>query len=340
MKPLKSYRNSSMELLRLVCMLCIVLGHYIGNGLNAKLSGDFLNSRLDIVILSFCIVGVNCFVLLSGYYLIKKPIKASLRVLIEALFYSVLLFFVFSKYSDCFNFKHFLYSILCISHGGLWFISCYIYLCLLSPLLNKALIGTTTKQLIWYVALLTIINEYFGYIHHGSVNPNGFNIMHFIYMYVIGHTLSRIKFNMKSGVALIGYVMFSIVIAFVAILLFETDEELFHRYAFNYNNPLVIVSSIMLFLIFSKFEFISIRLNQLSKGVLAVYLIQGNPYLKLLIYDYIGTLPYIYKGLNLYFFIFILAISTVLIFCLVDTGRQWCYKIIKIDKLIDKMKYE
>lgn len=339
MASTKTERNSSIELLRITSMFFIVLGHYIGNGLNIYELHPIMK-LCNISILSFCIIGVNCFVIISGRFLIKDPLKSSVRIFLEALFYSLLFFFLLSEHVGKLDVKHFLKAFFCVSHGGLWFVSCYVQLCLLSPVLNRALKNAPPKLLIWYVIFLTFLNEYFGFFLHGSINPNGFNIMHFIYLYVIGYTIGKFNIPIKIQTAIIGYIILSIIIACFAIILFKYETNLYQKYAFNYNNPLILISSILCFIAFSKHTFVNRKLNFISKGCFAVYLIQGNPYLKEYIYGCIGTLPSYFNGFCLYGIIVLFAAMTVFLFCMIDIGRRAIFARLKLDKILNKVNFK
>ena len=72
-------RDSNIELFRLVLMALIVVQHFISHGLNV--AGSLLGTASPILsetqtylafgILSFMLVAVNAFILISGYYSIK-----------------------------------------------------------------------------------------------------------------------------------------------------------------------------------------------------------------------------------------------------------------------------
>ena len=65
-----SQRNASLDILRTLCMFLIVLGHSICHGqvLDAVATNS-ANYFLVTAIYTFLMVHVNCFVLISGYFL-------------------------------------------------------------------------------------------------------------------------------------------------------------------------------------------------------------------------------------------------------------------------------
>lgn len=65
-------RNSNLELLRIVCMLFIICHHWIvfildNCGYHVPL-GDTKQDYTSVFLNSFFIIGVNCYVLISGYF--------------------------------------------------------------------------------------------------------------------------------------------------------------------------------------------------------------------------------------------------------------------------------
>lgn len=84
-------RNSNVELLRIACMILIVLHHYGVYGFDAL----ELPHTLNRYVVSFCSlggkIGVACFMLISGYYMVysKFTLRKLVKLAAEAWFYSV-----------------------------------------------------------------------------------------------------------------------------------------------------------------------------------------------------------------------------------------------------------
>lgn len=71
-KPHVPERNVSLDALRVFCMFLIVLGHAIIHGqVLESLAPRSLNSYLVNVMRAFLSVHVDCFVMLSGYFLLQ-----------------------------------------------------------------------------------------------------------------------------------------------------------------------------------------------------------------------------------------------------------------------------
>lgn len=86
----KTTRSSNFELLRIICMLFIVLGHLI-MAHNDVGVGEYMVSH---IIRPFSVVAVNIFVMISGYFGIKFKLERLIKLCTQTWFYSVGAFLV------------------------------------------------------------------------------------------------------------------------------------------------------------------------------------------------------------------------------------------------------
>lgn len=95
-------RNEKADLLRVIAMLFVVVGHCLMYGVpNTSTHGVFQTDSATDMLLFLLLqgiyiltsTGVNCFVLLSGYFLIQRTDFRSslLKIWIQTIFYSILL---------------------------------------------------------------------------------------------------------------------------------------------------------------------------------------------------------------------------------------------------------
>ena len=138
--PEKHIRQSNFELLRIIAMSFIVLGHSAGqSGILKELNGV---SLLCVTFLSSASrISVNLFLMIGCWFMVERPFKAErvLKLYGELWFYTVSVTLLLKvvglsvssiTLASCF----FPYLRRC-----LWFASAYISLLLLSPFLNKLL---------------------------------------------------------------------------------------------------------------------------------------------------------------------------------------------------------
>lgn len=235
-----------------------------------------------IIMESFCIVGVNLFLLISGYYSIRLRSKSVIKFLF-VVFGFVLLHVLFSPlYDATATVKYCLHSILFFfSRNTAWFVKSYFILMLSTVIINPALEKISKRQLLIVLCILLYINVYLGFFCHWDINENGYTVSHMIFMYIIGHSLR--VFNISDIYLrvhfLMGYVVFSITLASVLILCLGKINGSLEFHLLGYNNPLIIISSVSLYCYFSKFKFYSRKINFLLSGIFGIYLFhQYHPF--------------------------------------------------------------
>lgn len=288
MKKNQTIRDSNFELLRIVAMAFIVLHHMIVHGVQLfKLSKgepsifpvDNLPVAGSLLFLNaFFVVGVNCFLLISGYYGIKLRWRSFYALLITCWVYSFAYSFVDAYvYHLPYGFSFDLFEGVFLYSG--WFITCYVVLMFLSPFINKAVVAFTSKEAIYGLILLSILTFWFGF-HLGSsyINETGYNVLHFVFIYYIGQLLRRFEssIRIKSIVSWGVYVGLSLVIGLIAFQQFYVGDFTNMWKQFQYNNPLLVLSSVALFLAFKQLSFQARFINWFAGSVLAIYLVHDH----------------------------------------------------------------
>lgn len=275
--PKTIHRDSNMELLRIVCMLFILMHHFVVHVFYpnlASLDGNLGWYRaVCVVINGFTYVGVNCFILISGYYGIKFKWKSLFNLYCICAFYALLVVLERCLWQGILFDRGMLYSvILPFSHSEWWFIICYSALFLLSPLLNKAIEGLGRKEFVLALALLIVVNLYLGYYWHLH-NGDGYNLGQFVFVYFIGAFLRKFPLKrLDRRKALLLYVVCAVLWSVITMV--SVKWRIPHWFSFRYNNPIVILSSIGLFVYISTLEIRNAKINAVASGVLAAYLIQ------------------------------------------------------------------
>lgn len=182
-------RNSNLELYRIIAMLLIIAHHYVVNsGVWEAMSETPLapNSVFLYVFGMWGKIGINCFVLITGYFMCKSSItiRKFLKLLLEVEFYKVVFYilFVISGYEKI-SVAGLLKAILPITAVEQNFTGCYLIFYLTIPFLNILLKNISEKQ---HLCLLGLIA--FTYVLWGTVLKNvAMNyVTWFICLYFIG----------------------------------------------------------------------------------------------------------------------------------------------------------
>lgn len=158
-------RQSNIELLRIVAMFMVVVLHYLVKGQAAvSLVDSFTPLNIGLwLIKAFCIVTINVYVLISGYFLVEAKWKFSrvISLWLQTLFYSIGVPVVcmllgmeeitqWGSY-DWFN------VIFPIQMEHYWFITAYVIMYLLVPALSTAVKHMTKTQHQWVIAGLLLV---------------------------------------------------------------------------------------------------------------------------------------------------------------------------------------
>lgn len=290
-------RNSSFELLRLMLMVMIIIHHCIVHGLGlielhtGELS-EVYTAYPEIISVSFmmnafCICAVNCFVLLSGYFGIKTNFRKFTYLLLTLLFYVVAFKAVPAAIEG--NVRQLIGSAFFVSHSPYWFVTCYLFLMVLAPMLNLMFERMSRYECRLIVVGLLIISCYFGYLHGHQSNVNGYTVIQFITMYAVGREIAVSNFTLLRVKALSAYVIISLLLGVCGYLIFKFGRYSLAWRTTYYNNPLVIMSAISLFFVFKTINFQSGLINRLAISSFGIYLFQSSYYVDTNMYEPIAA---------------------------------------------------
>ena len=273
----KANRDSNMELLRVLCMFFILVHHFIVHVLYPDLTAQdgVLNGyRIACVFLNgFVYVGVNCFILISGFYGIKFKVKSLFKLYCICVFYSLLLVLIQFGFGGVQLDKALFYRVFFpFSHPQWWFMTCYVVLFMLAPVLNKAIQYLNRKEFVLVLVLLTVVNVYLGFYWH-QYNVDGYNVEQFVYIYFIGAYLRRFPIKAldrkKPLLLYVGCAMVWSVMTLVSI-----RWHVPHWNAFFYNSPFVVLAAVGLFVYMKNKAFYNAKINAIAASVLPAYLLQ------------------------------------------------------------------
>lgn len=306
-------RKSNFELLRIVLIFMVITLHYLNARMGGALSPENIPSSnfnyfISRLIESFSIVAVNCFILITGYFMYKKKEVDKSKILDLVVIY---LFYLFLIGGLTIIFEPNLFSIeklesSLLFNGGAWFIIIYSILYFLIPYINIVIEHIDKrKHFILLIILLFFFSFYPTFISNVTVNDSGYGIINFITLYLIGAFVSKYKLNKNSALLYFIIYVFTSFITFFNFL----DNDYYNTLA--YNSIFNIIGSIALFLFFSKLNIKSKLINKMSKYVFSIYIIHINPFIKSYIWtDIMNSGDYYTSN----FFIVNLVISVTLVF--------------------------
>lgn len=183
-----------------------------------------------------------------------------------------------------------------------WYITHFIILVAVSPIIERSLVNITTRELGYWITVLTIINLFFG-AGLRILNTNGLNVLNFIWLYYIGRYL-RLSFERtwyrllyKYSIPIILLTVIGEVLLFVVIC--KTGHVQKGITYWGYNMPWVMVTSVCTFILFSKIRLQSKFINTCATTVLGIYLMHSGTPLSAIRNDYAKVLfnDWSYAGL-------------------------------------------
>lgn len=271
--PSIGVRQSKFELLRIICMVGVITGHALQSLYELHTANFSVLNTAQILLMNICIVAVNCFVMISGYFRIRQSWKGITGLWMQLLFYAVVSFMLClwlkPEQSLLVGIKRIIFP---LSESGLWFIAAYVGLYLMAPLLNAALDHQSRQQKLRTLVLLLIVDVYLGYMHQTEeITINGYHLIHFIVLYWLGNCLNEFKTKLVSEkwgghfllVIIINTALHAVKMVFPPIAII---------YSMRYNSPMTLIASIIFFTWVMQWSFQSRIVNKVAKSVLAVYI--------------------------------------------------------------------
>ncbi|MCM1501090.1 MAG: acyltransferase [Bacteroidales bacterium] len=283
MNTIINTRQSNIELLRVISMLFILLVHSNYMGILQVYESPYnMGSFMRFLIESIAIVGVNCFILISGYFGIKLKKEKFAHIIFQIYFFSLLGLALYIAKCGVHEIpsavlKRSLFPLA----NYIWFIPCYLLLMMFSPLLNAWLQQTSKKHIFFWIVALYVITYYWSIIWSLNIGFGGYSFGFFIILYAIGHLIRRCKestppISPYKYLFLAGYIFCVIVLLIVSRM--QYTYPVFKSLLWSYDCPIVLLQSIFLFMFFSNLNIQNNKvINFIGKSSFAVLLVHVSP---------------------------------------------------------------
>lgn len=284
-------RVVSIEILRMLAMLMVVMLHYLGKGnLLPELTGSMtVNGYVAWGLESLSIVAVNVYMLISGYFLVGSEFKPGrlVELLCQVLFYTILVPVVLAALGivslEGFSIYNLLLNVLPVQMIQYWFITAYVIMYLFSPVLATAAKKMEQKQL-----KNTIIALLLFFAVSKSILPveleldnHGYDGLWFMWVFLVAAyiRLYGIPFftdskGCKKGVFcyLAGCVGIFVITMLVRAVYLKTGSlDHFIKMAYDYNHILNLFAAVAIF-----YAFLHMEIS--TEGMLAKVVYKVAPY--------------------------------------------------------------
>ena len=346
-KQLKQARQSNFELLRTICMLLIVAYHFSIGGFCISDTEPVTFNVLFLTFIGFGgQLGVDIFVMISGYFLveqqfrIKRAVRLWLRCVIIPAFMGVIALICGRT-----DIRSFLTVFFTPINNSYWFITTYFLLFILSPYINAMIRALTKKQHISVICILaavyTVLPTFFG------LRMDGSTLMLFVLLYLTAAyirlyspKLSDSKYCLAAGA---GFHLFCNLVSCVFMFMRDSYPILGHiagRMRCMGDTTIVIAAV----LIFCGFKNLNIKyskvINFFGASTLGVYLVHENIFTNRMLWVVIMKSPeYLYSS-KLVLFSLVAIIAEYAVSMLIDMAYLYGLegRIMKLaDRVLEKL---
>ena len=290
----------------------IVSVHSVSHGIVGTMNKVSVNSCWFHIESSVCLLAVNIFVLISGYFLVNERFRVSklFRVTIETIFYSWIIFacVFFGGGGSEVGGRGVITALLPISFNQYWFISAYVGMYILSPGLNLLIRNISQKQhlgiILLAVAYFSLWNSLIPYSQPMGIHRFGQSVVWFMVLYLIAaylrlysnngfFSLRRVKCAFFISIAFINlsWIVLTLLGKAFGLSLGDSITE----YYFHYNSFPVLVASVSFFVWFREVRversFMRSMIRFAGPLCFGVYLIHDNPNIREFVWGGLRLIP-------------------------------------------------
>lgn len=339
-------RNYGLDLLRILSMLMVIMMHLVEKG-------EFINAEgvlgIEAWMMYACsTVAVNCFVLITGYFMSEKTFKLSrvITVWVEVVFWSVTIFLTTLCLKGEFQLSELFKCLLPFSFNSYWFVNTYILLIMIAPLLNIIVANVSKKKytlgLCVIIGLWCVLNNFLKFLSPID-SSEGYGIEWFCVLYLVGAYIKKYHKEPKvKNRNLWIYFTTSIGTVILHQVLLPYGKFVSFNMVATYNNILVFAGSVSLFLFFCQMNlnnsYLISLISWFSPKAFAVYIIHHAPSMRMILWKYISV-----ANFNVRFGggFFVYAVTVVVCIFGICSVMEWCrekvFSILRINAFIRRL---
>lgn len=302
-------RNANMDLLRMLSMMMVTMLHALTKSDLLLFMGSEVpaNGWIAWVLEALSVSSVNIFMLISGYFLISSKFKIGrlFEIIFQTVFYlagSFVLFLILGKVSlEGMNVYNFLDYFLPIHMETYWFISAYVIIYMLLPLITSGVHAMSEKQLQGLIVILLVYECVIKSILPVRVvmDKQGYSFLWYLILFLVGARIRLYGFKIVKT-AKRGWFVFIVSTALILaeIFILSQIQEKTGRLkemttvSLDYNHILVFLAAVGIFAAFLHAKPLGEKFGKLvclvSPYSLGVYLLQENLMMRYSWQDWFG----------------------------------------------------
>lgn len=358
---MSNVRNSNHEIMRILSMFFIVLGHVLLFGGLLQTTNKTVN-MIYYFIEFILIIHVNSYVLVTGYYQSTSNFKQSKlwKIINASWFYRILIMILFSSL-EIINISkgQIIKDLLPITLDNYWFIKAYILLYCLSPFINKLINNIKRREYQKLLLVGFIIFSIIPSVTAGEFFTNsGYTLYNFIYLYLVGAYLRKYPLDKSYIFKIFSKELYQVILVIIFFLCVFINYAIFYygkqlnginsvfdflansidASALAYSSPIIIIQSIVYFSFFTSLNFKSKFVNKCSNLMLGVYFIHENNYIRSNLYNWLGIVTGPTNSVSFIPYVFLMAIVIFVSCAVIEFLRQLLFKFIATRKIAVKIR--
>lgn len=292
-------------------MIMIISAHYMYHGGMID-NGTSVNQVFAIFLRIGGKLGVNIFVLISAYFLSAQPFKFEriFRVACACIFYSIIVYLFACLWGgESTGWMTYLQVLFAPIYNSYWFVTAYIGMLVLSPILNVILDKYSAedvdgkKKLFYLCGFLFIILSCMPFIF---VESNLFysDVIWFCFLYLAAGYIRRFNAKNEKKVLYFSFITSVLIMWASALILTWINSQLDSEFiknniymAYETNSPVMFIAGISLFLIFKDIMINKYNkfINHVASLTFACYLIHDNLFTRTIFWKELLKTPYFYN---------------------------------------------
>ena len=321
-------RFNNLDLLRVISIYFVVCIHYVGWGGAAGATNiGLFNMGISGGLAVACNVAVNCFYMISGFFIkdiesFENCKKRIIKVYSSTWFYSVVLPIVAILFGIIkLDLKSTVFLGLPILSNQYWFSTCYIAMTALLPFIATMLKNLKQKEISILLGILLFLDCIQPILGINAFSNIGYGLLHAFTMYILGYWINRCEIKICSIFSVLIYIT-SVVAVIGIILLSMLLNGDRNRTISDYNSILMVIASFGLFMTFLNFRIKTKIFGRLAPYVFGVYLLNDNQYLREFLWQDVFHCSYFYNSnLLIVHFIVTTVVFTIVALC-IEICRQ------------------
>ena len=303
MEKLVKRRNSSIELLRIVCMLIVLLRHYVSQQdtwWNSWASMDYGINVLVMQLAATPQIANSIFMMITGYFLIKSKVnfKNVIKLILELFLYAwIIAIVIYGLKLQPFSVKEAIKALVPVWFGYNWYVCCYIIFCcfvpFINPFLNSLEKDTYKKLVIVTVLIWSVMWTFKGTNYMGGT----FSFDRFVVMYIVGGyiRLYGLKLRFFKSWWKLFWISLAVIMSLTVVLslgghLLHIDSLVNNALYFSDGTSiLIMICSVSLFMaVLNAKPLHSPFINKVAGSCVGVFIIHHNPLLRRVLWDMIS----------------------------------------------------